>query len=312
MRARYFILCLLLARCGWDVCANTIGEYDEAIKAMQKGNYAEAKALLEKCIVGGADNLDTWHAMGFVGQGLKDYELMERAGRRITTIDPLRVEGWYFQCISFARTRHYDSLVPVAKKMIQIDPKSGLRTKVDAILSSLSQDPLGSMDSNFCTPDCSVQLTLPRSWTAQLTDDGKLLNWYVSLDLKHEDEDQFLSGVTIQWVRGLSSSFPFDANTDPEVIIDYWKSYQEGQQTDRLVFFQERIDSTPFQIGAWRGERITTDIQVSDMSYRLRKHDIVLARPDEVLTFTFETPSDAWPVYQSRFEAAIASMIVPK
>ncbi len=272
---------------------------------MQKGKYVEAKALLEKCIVEGADNTETWHALGFVGQGLSDYALMERAGRRLALLDPNRVEGWYFQSISFARMKHYDSLVPVAKKMIQIDPKSGLRTKVDAILTSLSQDPLGSLDSTFCTPDSAVQLTLPRSWTAQITDDGKFLNWYVSLDLKHEDEDQFLSGVTIQWIRGLSSSFPFDANTDADVMIDYWKSYLEGQQTDRTVFFQERIDSTPFQIGQWRGERITTDLQVSDKSYRLRKHDIVLARPDEVLTLTFETPSDACPVYRARFKSKI-------
>ena len=155
-------------------------------------------------------------------------------------------------------------------------------------------------------------MTLPKSWTAQITDDGKLLNWYVSLDLKHEDEDQFLSGVTIQWIRGLSNSFPLDANADTDVMIDYWKSYLEGQQTERTVFFQERIDSTPFQIGPWRGERITTDLQVSDKSYRLRKQDIVLVRPDEVLTLTFETPSDAWSVYRMRFEAAISTMIVPK
>ena len=121
MRA-FYIICLTLACYGLDVCAFTIGDYDDAIKAMQKGKYVEAKALLEKCIVEGADNLDTWHALGFVGQGLNDYTLMERAGKRLTVLDPNRVEGWYFQSISFARMKHYDSLVPVAKKMIQIDP----------------------------------------------------------------------------------------------------------------------------------------------------------------------------------------------
>lgn len=306
-----FLLFLLLSS---PLAAQELTLVDSASAAVQANNFAEGRRLLNKAIAGGKDDAVVWEIMGFVGQGLKDSKLMIEAGSKLARLAPNNVLGWYFQSIGYHAVGRMDSLIPCAQRFCELDADGCSRTGIKAILKSFSQDSIGRLDSTFRTDDGLMQVILPKSWSARVEDDGKTYHWFVSHQLIRKAEDNFTEGITVRWVRRMSSSFPsvLEGKTDAPFLVGFWDAYVAGILNEQSPYYREVVDSVDITIGVWEGFVRTVDLQVREKSYRLRKLDVILAREDEVLTITLESPAFSWLAYRDRYQQALHSIQLPR
>lgn len=286
--------------------------YSRGIDALQRREFDVARVELFSTIRDSAKHAEAWYALGFVGLGLRDYDLVIRAGRNLSTLQPHRPEAWYFQTIGYNERRTMDSLVFAARRFQDLDPVKAREANIPKILESLSQDSVGIRDSTFTTPDNTVQISLPASWSTRHLDDGKTLNWFVSLEPIHKSDDMFSTGVSIHWIRRLSESFRLDGNTDAEYIAGFWEGYTSAQEKITPPYYHNKLDSIHFRRSEWRGVVATTDLQLTAQSHRLRKYGAIIARENELFLISLECPIENWSIYEKRFRKAIDSLVLPK
>lgn len=290
--------------------------YKAGMKAIEQKKYPQAKELLFKALEEGASKEETWYALAFAGQAMGDYQLATDAGKNLSELAPTRGEGWYFQCIGYYKRGVMDSVVPVAKKLMSVNTELAQRANIPKILAMLSQDSVGERDSIFKTPgiksDSTIAITLPASWSSKHMDDGKTMNWFISLEPVVSDNDLFARGVTVRWIRRLSKTFPLDNNTDAEFLLGFWEAYTERLQSESKPVFKQSKGTSDITSGVWKGVVKTTELQAYVNSPRLTMFEVILARTDEILTIHLECPTDNWPVYEQRFRKALKGMELPK
>jgi len=287
--------------------------YDRGVDAIQRNDFTTARIELTRAVKDSVTNVEAWHALGFVGFKLRDYELIGNAGRHISDLEPSRYEGWYFQTIGYYDRKIMDSLAITARTLMEISPEKAREANIDKVLQGLSQDSVGLRDSIFSTPDNTVRITLPASWSTKFIDDGKTLNWFVSLERVRSDTDMFSTGVTIHWIRRISESFKLDGNTDAPFLVGFWETYNENRPGVVRPFYRKRLDTTRFQRGdEWWGTIIMEELQLTADSHRLRKYGAIVARKNELFLCTMECPIENWPLYEQRFKKAFESIVFPK
>lgn len=312
MKSQILLLAVLMLFVGTPVWAQTSESYTKGIQAIEAKDYATARTMLFKALDESANKEETWYALGFVGQYTNDFALMIQAGKMVATLNPQRKDGWYLQAIGYFQGGMMDSVAMPARKLIEIDRDIAEKSNLIKILQVLSQDEKGRNDSVFSTPGASVSITLPASWSTKHIDDDKTLNWFVTLEPVVADTDMFSTGASIRWVRRMAGTFPLKSKTDIPYLIGFWRGYMAGQMAGVKIYSREQLDSSSITLGAWQGEVITERMQMFEESYELIKFDVVLAREDEIFTIVLECPSQYWPVYRPRFEAALRSIKLPK
>ena len=311
MKISRTLLILIVLTIPTLLAAQTSPSYTAGIKAIEDKDYVTARTMLFKALDESANKEETWYALGFVGQYTNDFALMVQAGTMVSTLNPQRKDGWYFQAIGYFQKGVMDSVAMPARKLIEIDRDVAEKSNLLKILEVMSQDDKGRNDSVFSTPDKSVSITLPASWSTKHSDDDKTLNWFVTLEPVVADTDLFSTGASIRWVRRMAGTFPLKSKTDIPYLIGFWRGYMAGQMAGIKIYNREQLDSASITIGAWQGEVITERLQLFEESYELIKFDIVLAREDEIFTIVLECPSQYWPVYRKRFEQALRTMKLP-
>lgn len=285
---------------------------DSATTALQAQRHEDARRLIDKAIAGGADNARVWELMGFAAQGIKDYNLMIDAGAKLAAIEPNNVQGWYFLTIGNHFLDRIDSMIPYARRFCELDSSLCAATGIGDIMTGLSQDPIGRLDSLFKTDNGAFHIQLPKGWFARVEDDGKLYHWFVSRQPITKAEDIFTEGVSIRWIRRLSKLFPaIGNNTDARFLTSFWDTYIGGVQGRNKVYYRKTVDSTAMTIAGWTGLKRIVDMQAKERSYRLRMLEVIVAREDEVVTVIMECPLFLWPGYKARFEEALRSLRLP-
>jgi tetratricopeptide (TPR) repeat protein len=288
-------------------------EIDSAIVAYNAKDFPKAKEWALKATAINGNLREAWEVLGFSAQALNDLPTVVSAGSRLTQIVPNERNGWYLQFIGFYRQERLDLALAPMRELCKIDPATCASSNIGLILKQISQDSLGILDSAFKTPDGSVQTTLPKSWNSTVRDDGKTMNWFVTLEPIKSDSDAFSVGATMRWVRAMTGSFVIEEkNNNAPFLVDFWDQFIAAQMMGFTPHRRMLVDSLPISSGAWSGFVRTLDFQFKPEYPVQRRIEAILARKDEVFTYTFECDFPRWSVYEPRFRKAIVSMILPK
>lgn len=286
--------------------------FSQAVAAIEQEDYPRARTLLHDVVRDDSTNAEAWYAMGYVGQMLKDDAMLLDASKRFATLSPERIEGWMWQVIVYNNRRQFDSIATPAMKVLAIDPEQAKAANLLPLLAALSLDDVGRRDSTFVLPSSGPIIQLPASWSLRSESTKHSLDWFISLEPVQSATDVFTTGVSAHWYKNISKALPIGNNTDAEFLIGFWRGYVAAMKKDLKPYYKQRIDSTDIQIGDWKGEMITEDLQLDERTYRLRKFDIVLARQDEVVSLILECPIDYWTAYERRFRQAIRTIRLPE
>ncbi|MBN9399766.1 MAG: hypothetical protein J0I17_06265 ['Candidatus Kapabacteria' thiocyanatum] len=295
-----------------QVLQNPESSYNRGIEAIRRNDFATARTELTKAVKDSATNAQAWHALAFVGMETRDYGLIGNAGKHISALEPARYEGWYFLALEYYERKVMDSLAIMARKVMAISPEKAREANLVDILQGLSQDSIGLRDSVFSTPDGTVRISLPASWSTRLIDDGKTLNWFISLEPVKTETDMFSTGVSIHWIRKVSESFKLDGQTDAPFLVGFWAGYSENMPNTIHPFYRKQLDTIAIERGEeWWGRIVMEDRQLTADSHKLRKYGAIIARKDELFLCSMECPMENWPLYEDRFKKAFESIVFP-
>lgn len=316
MKSPLLLLLMMLASAAAQAQQTTSirpSEIDSAIVAYNAKDYSKAKEWALKATKINGNLREAWEVLGFSAQSLNDYPTVVSAGSRLAQIVPNERNGWYLQFIGYYRQERLDLALLPMRELCKIDPATCASSNIGLILKQISQDSLGALDSTFKTPDGSVKTTLPKSWHSTVRDDGKTMNWFVTLESIKSDSDAFSVGATMRWVRAMTGSFVIEEkNNNAPFLVDFWDQFIAAQMKGFTPHRRVLIDSLPVSSGAWSGFVRTLDFQFKPEYPVQRRIEAILARKDEVFTYTFECDFPRWSVYEPRFRKAIASMTLPK
>ncbi len=288
-------------------------EVDSAIVAFNAKNYAKAKEWAQKAVRVNDQTREGWEILGFAAQSLDDAPTMIAAGEKLSTLVPGERNGWYLLSIAYFKQGRFDKAVGPMKQLCAVDPSTCKTSGVEKILHALSQDSLGVQDSTFSCGDGKISTTLPRSWNTLARDDGKTLNWFVTLEPMQSDSDVFSVGGSFRWIREITSSFLIEEkNNNAKFLVGFWDQFIEAQLRGFTPHMRKVVDSSSISVDGWSGMRRTIDFQFSSSTPIQRRIEAIVARKDEVFTYTFECTGANWSVYEPRFKRAIESLKLPK
>lgn len=307
---RIFLLLLVLAS---PLIAQNSSNLDSARKALMERDYGKGRRLLEEALSAGANGVELWLMMSAAAHGLRDYRLMVTAGDNLSRLEPSSYVGWLYLTLGYHGLDRLDSLIEPAQRFCALNQGECHRAGIDQLLESLSQDSVGRQDSLFSTENGSLKVFLPKSWTTRVEDDGKVFNWFVSHQPITKATDIFTEGMTVRWVRRLSSLFPELSNkkADTRFLVSFWDAYVNEAIVKEKPFFRESTPERMVKIGEWSGFVRVVTKQVLKDSYRLIMFDVILAREDEVLSMIIECPEFVWPAYSNRYIRAVESFVPP-
>ena len=288
-------------------------EVDSSIAALNVKDFTKARDWALRAVALNDSIREAWEVLGFAAQGLDDLATMVRAGDRLTQIAPQERNGWYFQALGYYRQERPDKASLAMREFCRIDPKACGESNIGRVLSLMSQDSLGIRDSVFTNPVGPVSVTLPKSWHQVARDDGKTLNWFVTLEEIQSDSDMFTVGGTFRWVRALSKAFLIEEkNNNAGFLVGFWDQFLEAQMKGFTPYMRNVVDSSSITIDGWSGIVRTIDIQLRKDTYTQRRIEAILARKDEIFSYSFECGINNWLVYEPRFKAAISSLKLPR
>lgn len=287
-------------------------EVDSAIVAFNAKDYAKAKEWAQKAVRVNDQTREGWEILGFAAQSLDDMPTMITAGEKLSKLVPNERNGWYLLSIAYFKQGRFDKAVSPMKQLCAVDPSTCKTSGVEKILHALSQDSLGVLDSTFSYMDGKISTTLPRSWNTLARDDGKTMNWFVTLEPMQSDSDVFSVGGSFRWVREITSSFLIEEkNNNAAFLVGFWDQFIEAQMKGFTPHKRKVVDSSAITLNGWSGMRRTIDFQFRESTPVQRRIEAILARKGEVFTMTFECTDTNWAVYEPRFKKAIASMKLP-
>lgn len=315
---RFIILCSVLAvgvassSHAQQPAAARPTEVDSAIVAFNAKDYAKAKEWAQKAVRVNDQTREGWEILGFAAQSLDDAPTMIAAGEKLSRLVPGERNGWYLLSIAYFKQSRFDKAVGPMKQLCAVDPSTCKTSGIEKILHALSQDSLGVLDSTFSYKDGTISTTLPRSWNTLSRDDGKTLNWFVTLEPMQSDSDVFSVGGSFRWVREITSSFLIEEkNNNAPFLVSFWDQFIEAQMKGFTPHMRKLVDSSAITIGGWSGMRRTIDFQFRENTPVQRRIEAILARKGEVFTYTFECTGTNWAVYEPRFKKAMASLKLP-
>ncbi|MBK7578442.1 MAG: hypothetical protein IPI24_13635 [Ignavibacteria bacterium] len=310
-----FLLAFVL--CGLDnPTKKSLDLIQRATSAYDAKRYGEALQLVDSAIATGIESTDALKLRGFIVQAQEDRPAMIATGKQLARIAPSNVYGWYFQAVGHLFMQNYLDFIPAAKQCCSIDTAICHSTKLDEMLASLSQDPIGVQDSTFTTIDRQIRVPLPKSWTTREMDDGKTLNWFVSLEPLRTMKDAFSVGVTVRWIRGFIADFKQKEKLTPNDVVVAWRGYLTSLSKGSEMYHDSTLDSGRVVRGAWIGmgrvvERTVIEHMSPDLRYRLKMLDVTLSHNDDIITLTFECPEEQFSVWQPRFRKAFEAVQLP-
>lgn len=288
-------------------------EVDSAIVAFNAKNYSKAKEWALKAVRVNDQTREGWEILGFAAQSLDDAPTMILAGEKLSKLVPAERNGWYLLSIGFFKQGRFDKAAGPMQRLCAVDPSTCKTSGIEQILHALSQDSLGILDSTFTAADGTISVELPKSWSTLARDDGKTLNWFVTLEPMESDSDVFSVGGTFRWVRDITSSFLIEEkNNNPKFLVGFWDQFIEAQLKGFTPHMRKVVDSSTVTVNGWSGMRRTIDFQFRENTPVQRRAEAILARKGEVFTYTFECTGTNWSIYEPRFKRAITSLKLPK
>ncbi|MBU3678212.1 MAG: hypothetical protein FGM32_01220 [Candidatus Kapabacteria bacterium] len=316
---RSIILCSVLAvgftsnAYAQQPAASRPTEVDSAIVAFNAKDYAKAKEWAQKAVRVNDQAREGWEILGFAAQSLDDAPTMIAAGEKLSKLVPGERNGWYLLSIAYFKQSRFDKAVEPMKQLCVVDPSTCKTSGIEKILYALSQDSLGVLDSTFSCLDGKISITLPRTWNSFVRDDGKTLNWFVTLEPMQSDSDVFSVGGSFRWVREITSSFLIEEkNNNATFLVSFWDQFIEAQMKGFTPHMRKIVDSSAITVNGWSGMRRTIDFQFRENTPVQRRTEAILARKGEVFTYTFECTGTNWAVYEPRFKKAISSLQLPQ
>lgn len=307
------VVCAASVLCAQTTPASRPREVDSSIAALNVKDFAKARDWALRAVAVNDSIREAWEVLGFAAQGLDDLATMVRAGDRLTVLAPNERNGWYFQALGYYRQERPDKASRAMREFCRIDPKACVESNIERVLTLMSQDSIGIRDSVFTNPTGPISVVLPKSWHHVSRDDGKTLNWFVTLEEIQSDSDMFTVGGTFRWVRALSKAFLIEEkNNNAGFLVGFWDQFLEAQMKGFTPYMRNVVDSSSITIDGWSGMVRTIDIQLRKDTYTQRRIEAILARKDEIFSYSFECGINNWLVYEPRFKAAVASLTLPK
>lgn len=314
---RSFLAALMLAVMSvTTVCAQDGARMRRAWEAYSTKRFAEAKVILDSVTVNDAMRVDYLKLRGVILQGLNANDSLIATGKELVRVAPNNVFGWYFQAVGRYSNDDLLGFIPNAKKVCEIDPAMGRETRFDLVLVSLGQDQIGLRDSVFKTNEGQIGIALSKAWSTQHIDDGKSLNWFVSLEPISKPTDVFSVGLTLRWHRKISRAIRLYGSTDSTVIIRTWNTYADSLAVRSGVYRDSTLDSSWVTMDGWSGTQRLRTRTIVDKNSPIVGHSIVMfdisvTKKGDVITLVLEAPTNQRKVWEPRFRASLASVKLP-
>ncbi len=292
------------------------GSFLEADSAVRAYNAKDFKRAIEwglKAVEINDASRDAWRVVGYSAREMSDYDLMVRAGARLSKIVPTERHGWYLSAVGNYRKGQYLESVEPMKELCRMEPTTCASSGLDGILASFSQDAMGLRDSVFLIVD-GMSISLPKSWhrDVKVNDSTGNVSAFVTLEDLTGAADAFSAGAVFSWMRQIGETFRFDfKENNAESIIKFWTEIDAKQTAELPLSMWNVTDSTSMKVGAWSGYTRTVELQLKSDPKPRTAIQCFLAKPDELLVLTLECGSPEWPIYRPRFRQALGTLRLP-
>lgn len=247
-----------------------------------------------------------WYVRGVSLSKLGRHELAASDYRAAIRINPSFAPAWMNLGMVLMESGNPIQTCTAWKKFLELAPNDKQAPEVRRYIKEMSQDSLGIQDSVFTNDSGTVSIRLPRSWYTNCTDDGKTLNFFVSLEPIKDSTDMFTVGCTINHIRRMSRTFDLKGNTDGPFLAALWEQTLDSAYS--LSHKLEYVSKKKIRHQNWVGTITEIKRQQTPKTYKLSMFRVILAREDEVFVAVLEAPVEHWGAYKDRFLDAITSM----
>lgn len=288
--------------------ANATAYFNRGQALLEMGKNDSAMADFNKALKLDTTMMSAYLARGvmYARQGKND--LAERDLRKATTLNPAEPLGWLNYGQALLSNGKADSAGAAWRTFLTMERGTDRARQVDTILHNMSLDSEGVINKTFQDTGKLVSISLPPRWHANTQDDGKVFNFFVSLEKLETPQDNYSSGVAVHMVRNAPASYDIKEKSE-KGILSYWKNFLDEACKDYNIY---TINSTtPIKIGTWHGEIRDITSRIKAEYYSAHKLEAIVVRKNDVLWITAECPVQLWPAFRDRFRKAIETMRLP-